>query len=142
MYAVFGRKSLKVFLFVLVLVSVFFLEAFIIGDSTDSSINTEAGRIKFLSKVGISVDNTTLQTAEIIIPAEFNDVYEKYNEIQKQAGYDLSEYCGKNAVKYTYEVENYDSDATVLVNILTYGNKVIGGDICSTAVDGFMKPLK
>ncbi len=141
MYAVLGKKSLRIILFVIALTAVFVLEAIIIGDSSDYSINSNAGRIKFLSRLGLEVDDTTGQVAEVVIPEEFNDVYENYNKIQKQAGYDLSEYSGKTVVKYTYEVKNYDGDDTVLVNILTYGNKVIGGDVCSTAVDGFMKPL-
>ena len=65
--------------------------------------------------------------------------FEKYNEIQKQQGCDLSKYAGKRCKRYTYVIENYPGQAEgVRANILVYKNKVIGGDVCSVELDGFM----
>ena len=42
-------------------------------------------------------------------------------------------------MRYTYEVTNYEgAEGTVYANILVYRNRVIGGDICSADVTGFI----
>ena len=49
-----------------------------------------------------------------------------------------NKYKGIRAKKYTYHVKNYpDTQEDVIANLLIYNNKVIGGDISSTALDGF-----
>ncbi|MDD7216643.1 MAG: DUF4830 domain-containing protein, partial [Oscillospiraceae bacterium] len=81
--------------------------------------------------------------AEVIIPAEFDRGYEKYNEIQKAQNLDLTPYAGKRAKRWTYNIKNYPGyegdSGTVQANILVYEGAVIGGDICSTELDGFMQ---
>ena len=63
-----------------------------------------------------------------------------YNDLQKAQGLDLSEYKGKSAMRYTYEITNYpDYDGTVYANIIVYKNRVIGGDICSSGTQGFIQ---
>lgn len=57
--------------------------------------STAEERIAFLSQYGWSVEEEPLEVKEIIIPAEFDDVYEKYNAIQKEQGFDLMSYCSK-----------------------------------------------
>ena len=42
-------------------------------------------------------------------------------------------------MRYTYKITNYgEGEDTVYANILVYRDKVIGGDICSANVDGFI----
>ena len=42
-------------------------------------------------------------------------------------------------MRYTYEVTNYEGESgKVYANVIVYRNKVIGGDICSEATDGFV----
>ena len=69
--------------------------------------------------------------------------YEKYNEIQKAQNLDLTPYAGKRAKRWTYNIKNYPGyegdSGTVQANILVYEGAVIGGDICSTELDGFMQ---
>ncbi len=81
--------------------------------------------------------------AEVIIPAEFDEAYEKYNEIQKKQNLDLSKYSGKRAKRWTYEVKNYpgyeNKKGFIQANILIYDGMVIGGDICSVELNGFMR---
>ena len=46
---------------------------------------------------------------------------------------------GKTVKRWTYDVTNYpDNRPNVKANILVYDNKIIGGDICSLELDGFM----
>ena len=42
-------------------------------------------------------------------------------------------------MRYTYELTNYDGyDGKVYVNMIVYRNRVIGGDVCSADVNGFI----
>lgn len=103
-------------------------------------IKTEEARIGFLEQFGWEVAENATEDVEIQIPADFDKVMNSYNEIQKTQGFDLSKYKGKTVQRYTYEVKNYpDYDGTVYANIIIYKNRVIGGDICSADVKGFIQ---
>lgn len=107
----------------------------------DYSAEDAAGRIAFLSQFGWEVVPDPVEVREIIIPAEFDAAYEKYNEIQKEHGLDLSDYSAQRAKRWTYEVKNYpgyENSGLVQANIFVLDGKVIGGDICSLETDGFM----
>lgn len=104
-----------------------------------SGIKTNEDRIKFLGQFGWVVKPEAVESIEVTIPAEFDKIFTAYNEIQKRQGLDLSKYKKKNVQRYTYEITNYEGyDGTVYANILVYRNKVIGGDVCSADVKGFM----
>ena len=41
--------------------------------------------------------------------------------------------------RYTFKIDNYEGyGGTVLADVLVYKNKVIGGDVCSADVNGFV----
>ena len=102
-------------------------------------IKTADDRIAFLRQFGIEVDPTPIEEAEVTIPAEFDKVYESYNELQKRQGFDLTKYCKKDVMRYTYRVTNYEGyDGEVYVSMLVYKKKVIGGDVCSADHNGFI----
>ncbi len=93
----------------------------------------------FLSQFGWVVDAGSVEKREVTIPAEFDKVFAGYNEMQKSQGLDLSKYKKKTVTRYTFIVTNYDGyDGTVYANVLVYRNRVIGGDICSADVNGFI----
>ena len=55
----------------------------------------------------------------------------------------LEKYKGKTASMYTYTVTNApEKDQTVYLHLLIYNSRVIGGDVCSAEINGFMRPLK
>lgn len=100
-------------------------------------------RIEFLKSFGWEVSKEATEVVEVVIPNEFDDVYKKYDEIQKKQGYDLLKYKGKRVKRWTYDVLNYpDGKVNIKANILTYENKVIAGDICSVELDGLMHGFK
>lgn len=74
------------------------------------------------------------------IPNEFDLVYNNYNDMQKEAGYDLFPYRGKECEMYTYEIYNHPF-GNARANIIVYRGEVIGGDISSVELSGFMTPL-
>ena len=94
---------------------------------------------KFLFQYGWSVDEIVVEECQITIPKDFDKVMTTYNEIQKQQGLDLTKYKNKKVVRYTYEVTNYSEyNGKVYATVLVYRDKVIGGDVCSADVTGFI----
>ncbi len=109
------------------------------SEITFDKIKTEESRKAFLSQFGWEIETPSVEEVEIKIPADFDKVMNSYNEIQKNQGLDLSKYKGKSVTRYTYKVTNYpDYDGTVYANIIICKNKVIGGDICSSDIEGFI----
>lgn len=105
-----------------------------------NKIKTNDDRVNFLSQFGWQVENEPMEEATVKIPREFDDVLNSYNKIQQHQGLDLSHYSGKEVQRFTYKVTNYpDYSGEVTANILVYRNRVIGGDICSSDVDGFIR---
>ena len=79
------------------------------------------------------------EVVEVQIPKEFDDVFTNYNAIQKTQGCNLEKYAGKRCKRYTYVVTNYPGQTdNVRANILVYKDRVIGGDVCSLELGGFM----
>ncbi len=98
----------------------------------------------FLSQFGWVVDAGSVESAQVTIPAEFDKIFSGYNEMQKAQGLDLSKYKKKEVTRYTFRVTNYKDDngqpydGVVYANVLVYRQRVIGGDICSANVSGFI----
>lgn len=93
----------------------------------------------FLAQFGWQVKTEPIEVKEVVIPSEFDRIFTNYNEIQKQQGLDLTRYKRKTATRYTMEITNYgDYEGKVYANVIVYHNRVIGGDICSADVSGFM----
>ena len=67
------------------------------------------------------------------------EVYEKYNEIQRSQGLDLRKYKNKRIKRYSYEVKNYPGEiANIRANLLISDGMIVGGDVCSIEIGGFM----
>ena len=102
-------------------------------------VKSSADAVNFLSQFGWTVDGDNAKSAKVTIPESFDKVFASYNEIQKEQGLDLSKYKKKELTRYTFEVTNYaDFEGTVYANVLVYRNRVVGGDICSADVSGFV----
>ena len=101
--------------------------------------STNALRVEYIKSLGYEVNETAVSNKEITVPQEFGDVYSQYNEIQKQAGFDLSRHKGEKAYVYSYEL-TFDSETQV--HLIVSDGTVIGGDIAEIRLDGEMKPLK
>ena len=143
-------KTIKMFgLICVALVGVIMIAAFMPGYvSTSAAANSEIDysgirnnedRIGFLRQFGWEVSPEEIESEQVTIPAEFDKIFAGYNEIQKRQGLDLSKYKGKTMMRYTYDVTNYpDYEGKVQANILVYRGKVVGGDICSADINGFV----
>lgn len=93
----------------------------------------------FLEQFGLVSDPESIQSREIIIPAEFNTVYEEYNNIQKMIGLDLSRYKGKTVQEVRFELKNSEIKYAVL---LIYDEKVIGAHLTNGEYGQSNLPLK
>ena len=100
--------------------------------------STHENRISYIKSLGYQVNEEKVTSKEIVIPEKFGDVYTRYNEIQKEAHFDLSRYTGRKATVYNYPLW----DDSRVVNIIVVDGKIVGGDVCEIRVDGEMKPLK
>ena len=109
-----------------------------VGYSYDK-IKTADDAASFLSQFGWSVDAEPTEVKTVTIPREFDKVFSAYNELQKEQGLNLSKYRGKEVTRYTFSLTNYpEYTGTVYANVLVYRNRVIGGDICSADIGGFL----
>ncbi|NBI10688.1 DUF4830 domain-containing protein [Colidextribacter sp. OB.20] len=105
-------------------------------------VKTNQDRIDYLSAYGWQVSEEPIATQELFIPEELDDSYDEYVALQSQQGFNLEKYTGKRVKRYTYEVLNYPTGETgVQANLLLYKNTVIGGEILSPQLDGFLHGL-
>lgn len=110
---------------------------------TAEMVSTTEERMEFLLECGWETDPTSETVQEIHIPERFTAVYENYNDLQLRQGYDLTEYAGRDCTLYSYTVLNYPDDSqTVIADLYVYKNRIIGGDVHSTSLNGFMIALK
>ena len=109
-------------------------------DTTGISSNED--RVSFLSQYGWQVNQEPLVTEELTIPKEMDESYDEYLELQTAQGFDLTKYAGKRVKRYTYEITNYLSGETgVQANLLIYRDKVVGGEVLSPQMNGFVHGL-
>ena len=102
-------------------------------------VKNAADAVEFLSQFGWEVTAEPIETKTVTVPSEFDKVFSAYNEIQKSQGLNLLRFRGKEVTRYTFSITNYpDYNGTVYANILVYRNRVIGGDICSADIAGFV----
>ena len=111
----------------------------VLKNNSNKTAKTTSDHITFLNECGYEVSQKPVQIQEVIIPDEFSSDYEKYNEFQKISGFDLSKFKGCRVKKYTYKVLNYsDCKDEVVANIIIYNDRIIGGDVSSTVLGGFV----
>lgn len=130
--------------------------AFAVGNlNGDSSVNaavsvaapkkvkTNEDRIAYLEHFGWQVTPEAVSVEELLIPEEFDETYTEYLALQEAQGFDLTQYCGKRLKRYTYEITNYPTGETgVQASLLIYKNKVVGAQILSARLDGFLHGLE
>ena len=105
--------------------------------TTAPAADTNDARVKFLTDLGWDVTASPAEAAEVKIPRDADDVFDRYNELQKSQGYDLSKYAGKKVMRYVYKLNNYpDAKEPVYATLLVYKDKIIGGDITDTTPGG------
>lgn len=127
---------------VVLLVAVVSACVFLRGEQTTEpqviSGGTPEERVAYLQSFGWQVDSEPDEMREVMIPAEFNDVYTTYNVMQKAQGFDLLPYAGQVVTQYKYYIQNYPNETEVYATLLVQGDRIIGGDVASSQAGGFM----
>lgn len=107
----------------------------------NSTVEGTSGILEFISGFGWEVTSEPDDVREVMIPVEFDDVYKNYNEIQRAQGYNLEKYAGERVKKWSFTITNYpgyEEQDFIKINVLVFEGRVIGGDVCSVKLDGFM----
>ena len=142
-----NKKKLAI-IFAAIVVSIAALILLISGsnDATATSaaaVSNNDARVAFLKGFGWEVTTSPIQSSQVRIPETGNDVFSRYNELQKSQGYDLSQYAGKVVMRYVYQINNYPgATEPVYATLLIYKNQVVGGDITNTAAKGHIHGFK
>lgn len=108
----------------------------------EKGVRTNEDRVAYLSAWGWEVSPEPVATEELLIPEEMNESYQQYLTLQEEQGFDLSQHAGKRVKRYTYEVYNYPTgESGVQANLLIRKGTVVGGEILSPRLDGFIHGL-
>ena len=99
----------------------------VMGDSDEACAT-------YLTSLGYETVLPAASVREITLPDRFDDTLTAYNELQKQAGFDLSGYAGQRVKYRTYALTDNTGD----IHIYVYKDRIIGGDI---TIGGNAMPL-
>lgn len=104
-------------------------------------IREPADCVEYLRQLGYETDPDSADSRTVMIPKEFDAVYEAYNALQKECGFDLTRYAGKRVELTTLKITNWPEEEEVLADVLVYKKRVVGGAVYTASVDGFMQGL-
>ena len=137
-----NRAALYLVLFAVVLSAVVIAQSNGGVLSMHYNVGTTDGRVAYLAANGWEADAATETEQTVILPRVFTGIFADYNALQRQQGFDLEPYAGLSVTVYNYRITNYDSADTVFATLYFYKNRIIAGDIHSTALDGFMHGIR
>ena len=121
----------------LILAAVFLLSGGEAETTAAPAAGTNDARVAFLKSFGWEVASSPVESSQVKIPKETTEVFDRYNALQKSQGYDLTQYAGKNVMRFVYKITNYPGATDpVYATLLVYKNQVIGGDITDTSAQG------
>lgn len=141
------KQLYKAFIGIIITGCVLILIVFVV--STPSSpfsswkIHNSEDIYQFLSDLGWEIDQLNVEIKNSILPKQFDSVFEEYNQLQLQQGCDLKPFAGKEIVIYTIPITNYGNGTQkVYTTLIVHKKQIIGGDIHSAELNGFMHTLQ
>ena len=144
-----AKVDLKKILTVVGIVAAAIVAAILLFGENDTAATSAPGvanndaRVQFLKDFGWEVAASPVESSQVRIPEQTSEVYDRYNQLQKSQGYDLSAYAGKTAMRFVYKVNNYPgATEPVYATLLVYKNRIIGGDITDTSAQGQVRGFK
>lgn len=70
------------------------------------------------------------------------ELSQDYLNLQREAGFDLSDDIGTSVTRYTFAIRNYPTgEQGVLADLLVRDGAVVGGDVRTSGLDGFIHSL-
>ena len=113
------------------------------AQTTSAAVSNNDARVKFLTDLGWEVTTSPAESSQVRIPENATEVFDRYNQLQKSQGYDLTQYAGKSVMRYVYKINNFPgATEPVYATLLVYKNQIIGGDVTNTAAGGKVQGFK
>ena len=113
------------------------------AQTTSAAVSNNDARVKFLTDLGWEVTTSPAESSQVRIPENATEVFDRYNQLQKSQGYDLTQYAGKRVMRYVYKINNFPgATEPVYATLLVYKNQIIGGDVTNTAAGGKVQGFK
>ena len=139
------KKTIAIAVGALALIALLLVVLFSCGnndaDEASAKLTDKEDFVAYIESLGYTVSENGWQERQVVIPAEFDEVYTQYNEMQKQNGFDLEKFKGKKVDLHTFSITNYEGASDVLCDLLVYKGKIIGGAVYTADVSGFMHGL-
>ena len=121
-------------------IAVIFLALILSGCTAPASSQSQIQTcLDFLQSYGIEAEPEPIEESVLVIPQEFDPVYEHYEELVAKDGFTLIPYRGKQVTRLTFPVTNYPGREDVRANVLLYQGSVIAGDLSTVSLYGFME---
>ena len=107
------------------------------------SLRSTEGRCAYLASLGLRADPASEELRPVALPARFDALLEDYNALQLAQSFDLRAAAGRTCLCCSYDLVGFpDWDGRVIATLYLFRGRVIGGDVHTAAVDGFMLPLR
>lgn len=105
------------------------------------SAQPQSALVDFLTGLGWEVSGTPT-TDQVVLPDTFGDAYQDFLALQETGGFDLTAYAGQTVTRYTFTISNYPTgEENILADLLVLDGAIIGGELRSPELDGFMTGL-
>ena len=106
-------------------------------------VRSNGDRIAFLNAYGWEVEEEPASVEEIQMPDTLGEEYGDYLALQLSQGFDLEAQAGRRLKRYSYRVTNYPTgEKNVQAGLLIYRDTVVGGDVLSSQLGGFIHGLE
>ena len=113
------------------------------SEGSAREVKTNEDRVAYLESFGWTVESETIAVEELLIPEQFDETYKQYLDLLSSQGFDLTQYAGKRVKRYTYVITNYPTgEKNVQAGLLIYRDTVVGGDVLSSQLGGFIHGLE
>lgn len=107
-----------------------------------AGLNSEKDRQWYLNEQGLEAAEAPISVQEVKLPETFPPVLVRYNQLQLKQGFDLNRYSGKYVTVYTYELCGSEGGQLRFASLYLYKGRLIGGDIHSAALNGYIGPIR
>lgn len=113
------------------------------SEGSAREVKTNEDRVAYLESFGWTVESEPIAVEELLIPEQFDETYTQYLDLLSSQGFDLTQYAGKRVKRYTYVITNYPTgEKNVQAGLLIYRDTVVGGDVLSSQLGGFIHGLE
>jgi len=71
---------------------------------SEYTASANAQRTAFIRSNGVACENEPFEVTDVIIPTEFNTLYQSFEALQRAQGLSLEKYKGERVKRYSYKI--------------------------------------